>query len=55
LHLLNLNGRTAARLRNGYAERHLHTVDIAIIGVVDLRGIQAEWRVGVANRAQQQI
>ena len=54
LHLIHLNGRSASRLRKSDAKRDLYTVNIAVIGVVDLSGIAAKRRLCVTHEADEQ-
>src|SRR6185436_17177895 len=39
LHLVDLNRKTIARARKRPTERNLHAAFVAVIGIVDLRGI----------------
>src|SRR6266852_1471863 len=54
LNLLDLDGESVAWARQGPAERHLQTIYIAIIRIVDLRWVAAEGSFGVPHKAQQQ-
>src|SRR5258705_4990378 len=50
LGLVDLNGEAAGRPRHRPPERDLDPVRVAVVGVVDLRGVAAERRVRVAHQ-----
>ena len=49
-----LDERLIVRPGNGPAERNFHAADIAVIGVVDLRGYATDCRIRVAHDAHEQ-
>src|SRR5215472_129064 len=51
---VDLNGETAAGTSERPTERNFHAVGVAVIGVIDLRGIAAERSFGVAHEAKQE-
>src|SRR5207237_9367874 len=53
-HVVELYGRPAVEPGDGPTKRHFGAGDVAIIRVVDLRGIATHWRVGVAHEPHQQ-
>ena len=54
LHLIDLNGELVAGARERPAKGNFQAAGIAIIGVIDLSGIQAQRRIGVTDKAQQE-
>src|SRR2546430_6973889 len=54
LNPLDLNGESVARSRLRPAERHLHTVRVAIVRVINLRRVGPKRGLRVPNQPQQQ-
>ena len=54
LDLAELGCRPSVQPGDGHAIGHLHAGDVAIVGVIDLRGIEAHRRLGVADHSRQQ-
>src|SRR5258706_1843454 len=54
LRLRDLNGEASVRARQCPAERDPHAVDVAIVSVIDLRRIPAEWGFRVTDHPQEQ-
>src|SRR6266852_7496477 len=54
LHLLDLDGESATGPRERPTERDLYSVGLAVVGIVNLRGQQAEWAFGIPYKPDKQ-
>ena len=53
MHLLDPNAVAGTGAGNYPLERYFETALVAVIGIIDLRRIAADWRIAEAQHAQQ--